>query len=207
MSNRLTNGSAPNRARESWQRPGTFKPGHTKTGGRKHGTPNVVTRELKVAIVTAAFRLGSDGKGKDGIVGYLTHIAKNDIKTFVMLLRAVLPLQLKARTNENRAELDADGNPYLTADGEPRYPTYEETLEDARKRGLPVNLMKLDFVQLLRSKGASAAHAMRAARLNSRLELMPFDTSEIYDPKHAGGDVDEPHTNPLPVPSTKETGS
>jgi hypothetical protein len=75
--NRLTRGSEPDRAREAPQRPDSFARGHTKTGGRRRGTPNVMTRELKVAIVRAAFRLGSDGKGKDGIVGYLTHIAKN----------------------------------------------------------------------------------------------------------------------------------
>jgi hypothetical protein len=172
MSNRLTRGSAPNRAREASQRPDSFGKGHAKMGGRKRGTPNVVTRELKVAIIWAAHRLGSDLKGKDGVVGYLTRIAKDDIKTFVMLLRAVLPLQLKARTNEYWPILDADGNPYLTADGEPRYPTCDEILE---------------------SLGISAAEAMRAAGSNSRLERLPeIEGSDVYRPEDAGGDRRRP---------------
>jgi hypothetical protein len=37
--------------------------------GRKPGVPNVHTRVLKDAILIAAENYGSDGKGKDGIVG------------------------------------------------------------------------------------------------------------------------------------------
>lgn len=199
MSNRLTRGSAPNCAREASQRPDSFGKDHAKMGGRKRGTPNVVTRELKKAILRAAYRLGSDGRGKDGVVGYLTRIAKNDIKTFVMLLRAVLPLQLKSRTNDNWPIRDADGNPYLTADGEPRYPTSEELLENSRRAGLPVNLMRLEEVQELRSEGMSAAEAMRAAGLNSRLERLPqIEGSDDYLSEDAGGDVVELQTNPKP---------
>lgn len=175
--NRLTRGSAPNRAREPWQRPGTFKPRHTKMGGRKHGTPNVMTRELKVAIITAAQRLGSDLKGMDGVVGYLTRIAKDDPKTFTMLLRAVLPLQIKAKASEYRRDRKPDGTPYLTADGEPRYPTYEEIFEQrlalAREKGMPVGFIELEEVQRLRSEGVSASEAMRRCGLNSKLEHLP----------------------------------
>jgi hypothetical protein len=199
MFNRLTRGSAPNRAREASQRPDSFGKGHAKMGGRKRGTPNVVTRELKVAIIRAAHRLGSDLRGKDGVVGYLARIAKNDIKTFVMLLRAVLRLQLKSRTNENWPILDTDGKPYLTADGEPRYPTSEELLEEARRVGLPVNLIRIEEVQQRRSKGMSAAEAMRAAGLNSRLERLPqIEEWDDYCREDAGGDVVELQTNPKP---------
>ncbi len=194
MSNRLTRGSAPNRAREASQRPDSFGKGHAKMGGRKRGTPNVVTRELKTAILRAAYRLGSDGRGKDGVVGYLTRIAKNDIKTFVMLLRAVLPLQLKSRTDENWPIRDADGNPYLTADGKPRYPTSEEVREDCRRVGLPLNLIRIEEVQELRRKGMSAAEAMRAAGLNSRLEKV----EDVDDDDDIG-----PQTNQLPPSSTE----
>ncbi len=197
--NRLTRGSEPNRAREASQRSGSFAHGHMKIGGRTRGTPNVMTRELKTAILRAAYRLGSDGRGKDGVVGYLTRIAKNDPKTFVMLLRAVLPLQLKSRTDDNWPIRDADGNPYLTADGEPRYPTTEEVWEDARRVGLPLNLMRLEEVQELRSKGMSAAEAMRAAGLNSRLERLPqIEGSDDYLSEDAGGDVVELQANPKP---------
>jgi hypothetical protein len=120
-----------------------------------------------------------------------------------MLLRAVLPLQVKAQTDRNWPILDLDGNPYVTADGEPRYPTSEEVDQDLRRTGLPINLIKLNFVQLRRSQGMSAAEAMRLEGLNSRLE--PLDCENSH-PKDAAGDDDEPHTNP-PAPSTKESGS
>jgi hypothetical protein len=56
------------RARDASQRPATFQNGHRKFGGRKKGTPNVVTKDLKIATIEAATRIGSDGNGKDGLV-------------------------------------------------------------------------------------------------------------------------------------------
>jgi hypothetical protein len=86
MTNRLARNSAPGRARDAWQRPGSFKKGHKKLGGRKRGTPNVMTREYKEAVIQAANQLG----GKDGLVGYLELVALNDPKTFYKLLVALL---------------------------------------------------------------------------------------------------------------------
>ncbi len=90
MSNRLTRGSAPGRARDASRRPGSFKKGHKKLGGRKRGTPNVMTREFKEAAIEAGNKLGSDYKGKDGLVGYLRFVARNDPKTYCKLLGAML---------------------------------------------------------------------------------------------------------------------
>jgi hypothetical protein len=90
MTNRLTRGSAPGRERDALERPGSFKKGHKKLGGRKRGTPNVMTREYKEAIIQVANQLGSDQKGKDGLLGYLTLVALNDPKTFCKLLGALL---------------------------------------------------------------------------------------------------------------------
>jgi hypothetical protein len=110
-------------------------------------------------------------------LGYLTRIAKDDIKTFIMLLRAVLPLQIKSKTNEDWRDLKPDGTPYVTADGEPRYKTYEEIFEErlalAREHGMPVGFIELEQVQRLRSKGMSASEAMRCCGLNSKLEHLP----------------------------------
>jgi hypothetical protein len=53
---------------------GTFQPGHPAPPAhirRQKGTPNKITRDIKNGIVEAAVKLGSDGKGKDGLVGYL----------------------------------------------------------------------------------------------------------------------------------------
>jgi hypothetical protein len=71
MTNPWKRGSAPERARKADQRPGSFKPGHKKLGGRKRGTPNVFSADFRTAIIHAAHGIGSDGNGKDGIVGYV----------------------------------------------------------------------------------------------------------------------------------------
>jgi hypothetical protein len=42
MKNPYKRGSAPDRARADYQRPGSFKSGHEKLGGRKRGTPNLI---------------------------------------------------------------------------------------------------------------------------------------------------------------------
>ncbi len=161
MIRRMTRGSAPNRAREASQRPGSFEKGHVKIGGRKQGTPNVMTKELKLAVIEAAHRLGSDLKGKDGVIGYLTRLAKNDIKTFVMLLNAVLPVQIKKEARNRR---------YYYNEEPVRYPTVAEIREEMRARGFPMLLMKLEPVVNLMNSGKSASEAMRAAGLNARLE-------------------------------------
>jgi hypothetical protein len=44
-------------------------------GGRKRGTPNVFSNGYKKAIIEAAWRIGEDGNGKDGIVGFFRWVA------------------------------------------------------------------------------------------------------------------------------------
>jgi hypothetical protein len=78
---------------------GGSKPGERR-GGRQKGTPNKTTAALKDAILTAAELCGADGKGKDGTVGYLTYVAKTDVKAFAGLLGKVLPLQLAGKDGE-----------------------------------------------------------------------------------------------------------
>lgn len=68
--------------------------GKREGAGRKEGVPNKITTTLKEAILTAAEKCGRDGKGKDGLEGYLVDLAKNNKKTFGMLLGKVLPMQV-----------------------------------------------------------------------------------------------------------------
>jgi len=49
---------------------GTFRNGHEKRGGRKRGTPNMISQSLREAIIEAGHQVGSDGQGKDGLRGY-----------------------------------------------------------------------------------------------------------------------------------------
>ena len=60
-------------------------------GGRQKGTPNKVTGNLKEAILQAAINVGYDGKGKNGLEGYLQKCAEEDSKTYFGLLGRVIP--------------------------------------------------------------------------------------------------------------------
>ncbi|MDE2441941.1 MAG: hypothetical protein KGP14_13035 [Betaproteobacteria bacterium] len=62
--------------------------------GRPKGSQNKTTTQLKEAILLAAEKVGEDGKGKDGLVGYLQRVAQTDVKAFSALLGKVLPMQI-----------------------------------------------------------------------------------------------------------------
>jgi hypothetical protein len=72
MTNPFNRGSAPDRARDSWQRPGSFKKGHQKRGGRQKGTRNKLGPDVKRALLSAATLIGDNGAGRGGAVGYFT---------------------------------------------------------------------------------------------------------------------------------------
>jgi len=82
MTNPFNRGSAPDRARDWFQRPGSFKPGHKKLGGRKKKTPNRISVSHKKAMREAIHRIGYDGNGKDGEVGYFKWVAGRDLTFF-----------------------------------------------------------------------------------------------------------------------------
>ncbi len=68
--------------------------GLPKTGGRKAGTPNRVTREVREAILRAFDRVG----GED----YLVEVARHDPKTFCTLLGKLLPAEVRTRPDSDR---------------------------------------------------------------------------------------------------------
>ncbi|MEY9235384.1 hypothetical protein ABIF78_007707 [Bradyrhizobium japonicum] len=108
------------------RRPGTFAPGFDPRRDasqipprRKPGTPNAITRDLKRGIIDAAERYGSDGKGKDGLTGYLFHLAGKHPKAFAGLLGKILPMQVSGNVGQfigtvNVISVPADN--YLSAD-------------------------------------------------------------------------------------------
>jgi len=66
-------------------------------GHSRKGVPNKTTRILKEAILLAAEQVGEDGKGHDGLTGYLRMLAVKEPRAFSNLLQRVLPLQVNAR--------------------------------------------------------------------------------------------------------------
>jgi hypothetical protein len=64
--------------------------GISKTGGRKKGTPNKITAQLKDMILEAAELAGGAG----GTVAYLERQANENPGPFMTLLGKVLPTQL-----------------------------------------------------------------------------------------------------------------
>lgn len=69
-------------------------------GGRQKGTPNKITGNLKEAIVAAAASVGYDGKGQNGIEGYLKRCAENDEKTYLGILGRVLPHMIEGNPDK-----------------------------------------------------------------------------------------------------------
>jgi hypothetical protein len=82
MKNSFDRGNSPGRARDDLERHEGFKRGHKKFGGRKKGTPNAIPASYKRAMLEATHRLGSDGNGKDGGIGYFSWVAKQDLTVF-----------------------------------------------------------------------------------------------------------------------------
>jgi hypothetical protein len=93
MTNPFTRGSAPGRAQPAYLRPGSFEQGHEKRGGRKRGTPNLFSFDYKKGLFEAAYRIGEDGNGKDGLVGYFTWVAERHPPSYCMLLTNILVLE------------------------------------------------------------------------------------------------------------------
>lgn len=106
--------------------PGQFKKGfdprrdaNPVPPSRRPGQTNVITRDLKRGIIDAAERYGSDGKGTDGLTGYLFHLAGKHPKAFAGLLGKILPLQISGNVGQfigtvNVISVPADS--FLSAD-------------------------------------------------------------------------------------------
>jgi hypothetical protein len=104
---RLTRGSQPGRRRVKGQR---FTKGNQpkRPPGRPKNATNLLTREIREAIVAAFSELGEDLHGKGGLVGFIKRIGRNDLKTSAMLLRAVMPTQVTIQKKEEVVYLSVD---------------------------------------------------------------------------------------------------
>jgi hypothetical protein len=108
MANAFTRGSAPGRARDASERSGSFKKGHKKVGGRQKGTPNLLSREYKDAVLEAAYRVGFDGSGQGGIIGYFMWIAAVYPMAYVIALIRLLELEYSYGGDPDRPSSTAD---------------------------------------------------------------------------------------------------
>lgn len=102
--------------------PHAFKKGQPRPegGGRKKGQRNRTTTMLKDAILEAAALVGRDGRGRDGLVGYLAMLATKEKAVYARLLERVLPMQIRVEDKTT-----------------PQY-SPQEAVERLRQRSLPV---------------------------------------------------------------------
>jgi len=135
MTNPFMRGSALGRARAACQRPGSFQVGHRKLGGRKRGTPNKRTREYREALIEVANQIGSDGKGKEGLIGYLQVIAIYHPEVFVRMLVGAM-IRSGGASEPDEPEPDEP-------EPEKRYLTIQEAKADLRKVGYSEEKVKL----------------------------------------------------------------
>jgi hypothetical protein len=138
---RVTRGSAPNKSHKN--APGRHRfssdnqPPKSKRG-RPKGSLNTLGLNLRQIIIQAGENVGNVGKDKDGnringdggMLGYVEWLARNEPKSYAVLLRGVMPAEIRATMTLR---------PMLT---------YEEACAEVRARGLPMelieNLHKLD---------------------------------------------------------------
>lgn len=102
-----------------------FKKGDPRPegAGRKKGQQNKMTKLLKEAIIEAAEYEGQDGRGKDGLVGFLRTLSRREPAVFGRLLEKLLPYQLTGK----------DGSPMQMI-----HSTKEQVVERFKERGLPL---------------------------------------------------------------------
>ena len=83
--------------------------GKRNKAGRPKGKPNMLTRTLKEAIILAAEAEGADGKGKEGLVGYLRSVARTRPAVYTQLMGKLLPLEVQAKLMQLQLQLQAGG--------------------------------------------------------------------------------------------------
>ena len=125
---RLTRGSQPGRARVAGKR--FTKDYQPKGRGRRKGVPNIITREVKEAVIAAVNRHGSDGQGTDGMEGYMMFLAREYPTTMGMLLLAVMRTQVTVERIERPAP----------------YQSYEEMCAELeREYGIKLDRHQLEY--------------------------------------------------------------
>jgi hypothetical protein len=139
---------------------GTPRPPNT---GRAKGVRNRTTTMLKDAILTAATLVGQDGKGKDGLVGYLKMLAIRERSVYARLLEKVLPMQLHVEDKTKQML------------------TPEEAVAQLQQRGLPVPQSLLELSSL--EGRVAIANALNDQREDGESDHL--DNRLFYEPTAA----------------------
>jgi hypothetical protein len=92
----------PGKAKTPRRLDGSFVKGIRPNPGRAKGKRNRVTVMLKDAVLKAAQLIGQDGRGKNGLTGYLMMLATKERAVYARLLEKVLPMQLELKDKTDR---------------------------------------------------------------------------------------------------------
>ena len=77
----------------------TFGLGHEV--GRPKGAKDRISTDLKKSFIEALRSFGSDGKGTDGIEGFIHHAIRNDLRGVLAVVAKIIPLQVNASVEGN----------------------------------------------------------------------------------------------------------
>ena len=100
--------------------------------GRRIGSPNLTTKVVREAAIMAAAIVGQDGRGKDGLVGYLVGAARKNPVPFLSLLGKCIPVEVKATAAQELVNV--------------KYETVEEIREALLKEGInPSAIYELEY--------------------------------------------------------------
>lgn len=141
-----------------------------------------MTRAVREALVEAAERIGSDGKGRDGLVGYLVRMAYKRPDNFDAMLMRMIPLNLPG----------ADGAGAVAQE----FRTAEEVRRAMRERGLPVPQSLLDGTpgvndETARSLDGEVIRPPAPARgARERVEDFEYEDAEIVADAEANATED-----------------
>ena len=81
-----------------------FKKGHKKLGGRKKGVRNKKSQSFSHLFMAAAARLGSDGKGEGGVVGFFMPLLRDNSRLAMGLFAAILRMRRNTHLRTWRKE-------------------------------------------------------------------------------------------------------
>ena len=216
MADRTNRGSAPGRERDAVQRPGSFKPGHEKRGGRKRGTPNAIGSDCGKAVLRAAYHVGENGAGQHGLVGYCRWLALHHPVPFSgLILMRLLALECAESNPPERSlptmeEVNQSLREYVGLTGKEQtkksaVPPESRAPGDWTGQDFPLNtLMQIAVAKsgsLLQAAGrdpAAAANRMaartaRTARLGAAPSMTELSTRQCWAPLKHGAKLRKTH--------------